>query len=534
MPRANILVVDTGDNLLAERVRAALGECYQVEGAFTGEESIGLIKKKRFDLLIGEIEAPDCVGLSLAERVRGGDPVIAMILIGDYQSVEGAFTRLRAGPQTLIAPRFTASKLRRAVEDTLERSRLMRDNKRLQALLPLFEVSKTLISEVELGKLLDVILEIVWRETEADSVSLMLLDESQQELVVTAVLDPLKSGNNGKEKVGEGIAGCVARTAKSLMLTEETPVGHPLRRAMSEMGISSVLCLPLVVKGKVIGVLRASSKRGGAPFGRSDLEFLSILCGQAAIAIENARLFSGVKTQQARVEQLLNQALLAQERERQRISLEIHDGAAQWMVGASYRVQAFGKLLVKSGLLQSAEELFEVRGVIDETIGELRRVIFDLQPPDLGELGLEGALRQNLQSFERDTGTACSFQIEGTSQSLPPIVEIAVYRVAQEALANVRKHAQATRVDVILRFEAGDLCLKIGDNGKGFILSEALNGSRSGEHLGLSGMKDRAETLGGTLKIETAEGVGTTVALTLPFFAPVPGELSPVAAMLSS
>jgi len=533
MPRANILVVDTGKDFLLEKVKAAVGECYQVEDVPSGEKAIERIKKKRFDLLITEIEAPNCAGLSLAERVRRGDPLIAMVLLGDYRSIDRAFHRLKPGPQALIAQRFTASKLKRAVEDALERRQLMRDNKRLKALLPLFEVSKTLMSEVELGKLFNVILEIVWRETEADSVSLMLLDETQRELVVTAVLDPSRKGNNGREKVGQGIAGWVAKTAKPLMLTEETPIDHPLRRAMAEMRVSSVLCLPLVVKGKVIGVLR-SSKRGGSPFTRSDLELLSILCGQAAIAIENARLFSGVKTQQARVEQLLKQALLAQERERQRISLEIHDGAAQWMVAASYRVQAFSKVLAKSELSQPARELSEVKDVIDQSIGELRRVIFDLQPPDLGELGFLGALRQNLQNFERDTGVVCSFQIDGTPHSLPLILEIAVYRVAQEALANVRKHAQATRVDVILRFGADDLCLEIRDNGKGFDLSEALNGSRSGEHLGLSGMRDRAETLGGAVNIETAEGVGTTVALTLPLCVPVPRELSPIARMLNS
>jgi two-component system sensor histidine kinase DegS len=203
------------------------------------------------------------------------------------------------------------------------------------------------------------------------------------------------------------------------------------------------------------------------------------------------------------------------------------------MVAASYRVQAFGKVLAKGKPFYPARELFEVKDVIDQSIGELRRVIFDLQPPDLAELGLSGALRQNLQNFERDTGSVCSFQVEGTSHPLPPILEIAVYRIAQEALANVRKHAQANKVDVILRFEADDLCLEVRDNGKGFDLSRALIGSRSGEHLGLSGMKDRAETLGGTMNIETAEGAGTTVALTLPCCAPVLRELSPIAGILN-
>lgn len=533
MPRENILVVDTSKDSLLEKIETVTGARYQIVGVPSEEEAIELIKKERFDLLITEVNYPDLAGLSLAETVRRSDPAIAIILLSDQKGIAAASQRLKSGPQAFLAQRFTAGELERAMEDALERRRLLRDNKRLKALLPLLEISKTLMSEVELGRLFDVILEIVWKETEADSVSLMLLDEGEQELVVKAVLGPSERLKNGKEKLGQGLAGWVAKTAQPLMLTEETSIDHPLRRAMTEMGISSVLCLPLVVKGRVIGVLR-SSKRGGSPFTHSDLELLSILCGQAAIAIENARLFSRVKRQQNRVEQLLRQTLLAQEHERQRISLEIHDGAAQWMVAASYRIRAFDRILAKDKLSQSRMELAEIKKVIDQSIKELRRVIFDLQPPALGELGLLGALHQNLQNFEKDTGIACSFRIEGTPPTLSPVYDIALYRVTQEALANVRKHAQATKVDVILRFQGDDLSLEIRDNGKGFDPSKVLNNARSTGRLGLSGMKDRAQTLGGTMTVESAKGAGTTIALTLPLWAPGPKELSPIAKMLNS
>ena len=289
----------------------------------------------------------------------------------------------------------------------------------------------------------------------------------------------------------------------------------------------------MVFNFRLIWVL-SSSITGGSPFTRSDLELLSILCGQAAIAIENARLFSGVKTQQARVEQLLKQTLIAQEHERRRISLEIHDGAAQWMVGASYHIRAFNHTLAKGNLLQTRQELAEIRSVIEQSIKELRRVIFDLQPPALGQFGLVGALHQYLQNFEMDTGIACSFQIEGTPSTLSRIYEITLYRVTQEALANVRKHAQATRVNVILRFQPDDLRLEIRDNGKGFDIVKVLKGANSVERLGLSGMKDRAETLGGSLIIDSAPGAGTCVTMTLALQDAVPEELSPIAKMINS
>jgi signal transduction histidine kinase len=533
MASGNILVVDASQDSLLKKIETLIGESYKIVGVSGCREAIKLMRERRFDLLITAIKSPKSAELFLAEMVRKNDPALGIILLGNRRGIDAASQRLKAGPQAFLSQPFTASELERAVDDALEQRRLLRDNKRLKALLPLLEISKTMMSEMELGKLFDVILDIIWSETEADGVSLMLLDEAERELEVKAVLGTSERLNHAKEKVGQGLAGWVAKSAKPLLLTDETPVDHPLRKEMNKMGVSSVLCLPLVVKCRVIGVLR-SSKTGGSPFTRSDLELLSILCGQAAIAIENARLFSGVKTQQARVEQLLKQTLIAQEHERRRISLEIHDGAAQWMVGASYHIRAFNHTLAKGNLLQTRQELAEIRSVIEQSIKELRRVIFDLQPPALGQFGLVGALHQYLQNFEIDTGIACSFQIEGTPSTLSRVYEITLYRVTQEALANVRKHAQATRVNVILRFQPDDLRLEIRDNGKGFDIVKVLKGANSVERLGLSGMKDRAETLGGSLIIDSAPGAGTCVTLTLALQDAVPEELSPIAKMITS
>jgi len=136
MPRESILVVDTSSGSLLEEVKAAIGERHQIEGAPSGERAIELIKKRRFDLLIAEVVAPDRAGLSLAEMVRRGDPAIAIVLLGDCQGIDGAVQRLEPGPQAFIPRRFTTSELKRAVEDALERRQLMRDNKRLRRCCP--------------------------------------------------------------------------------------------------------------------------------------------------------------------------------------------------------------------------------------------------------------------------------------------------------------------------------------------------------------------------------------------------------------
>ena len=150
-----------------------------------------------------------------------------------------------------------------------------------------------------------------------------------------------------------------------------------------------------------------------------------------------------------------------------------------------------------------------------KSLKELRRVVIGLRPPALDELGLEHALRQSLEELKSD-GLICKFYEEGNHTRLSSSVEIAVYRLVQEALTNIRKHANATKVNLRLRFQKDRLIVEIHDNGKGFDLSQTLNSAISVGHMGLLGMKQRARMLGGDIKIKTGAGAGTTLTLSLP------------------
>ncbi|MEE8173721.1 MAG: GAF domain-containing protein [Dehalococcoidia bacterium] len=525
MPRERILVVDSEQGLI-QAVRRSLAEKdLDIETASGAREAIELGSKERFDLLVARVRGVGLDGAEVVATIRRADPTLAAVLVGDGPIMDDAARSLPSGTQSFVTEPFTGGELMRAVEETLGRRRLQRENKRLKAALPLFEISKTLMSEVDLSRLFDLIGKIVWEETEADRVSLMLLDEATQELTIKAALGlPPEVVNKAKVKVGRGIAGWVAKTAEPLMLPEQAETMPHLKAAMVQEEVSSALCMPLIAKGRVIGVLNSSKRMRGAPFTSSDLELLSILCGQAAIAIENAKLFESAKMQQARAERLLTQTIVAQEDERKRISLEIHDGVAQSMVGASFHVRACHRILPESIGPEVWAELAATERVIDQSINELRRVIFDLQPPDLEELGLVDALKHYAQRFERDIGIACHFQAGDIPASVPRSIGIAAYRVAQEALTNIRKHACASQVAIKLSCQAGDLRLEIQDDGKGFNLARVLDDARAAEHAGLLGMRDRAEALAGRLQVETSEGAGTRVSLKLPVMQAVPGE----------
>ncbi len=156
-----------------------------------------------------------------------------------------------------------------------------------------------------------------------------------------------------------------------------------------------------------------------------------------------------------------------------------------------------------------------MESTIDKSLKELRRVLTGLRPPALDELGLSHALRQSLEDLKTD-GVDCQYSEAGTPVRLPSSTEIAIYRVVQEAFNNIRKHADATKVNLRLHFQADELLVEVRDNGRGFDLSQTLDSAIAVGHMGLLGMKQRAETLGGDIKIKTGEGTGTTVILRFP------------------
>jgi len=211
----------------------------------------------------------------------------------------------------------------------------------------------------------------------------------------------------------------------------------------------------------------------------------------------------------------LTQAVLAQEEERERISVDLHDGVAQWLAGASYRAQAVSTLLSQNDSDEARGELATMENTIDKSLKELRRVLTGLRPPALDELGLSHALRQIFEDLRTD-GLICKFSEVGIPLRLTSSMEIAIYRVVQEALINVRKHAKATKVTLRLQFQADKLQVEIRDNGRGFNLSQTLDSAVSVGHLGLLGMKHRVETLGGDIKITAGEGTGTAIILRFP------------------
>ena len=225
----------------------------------------------------------------------------------------------------------------------------------------------------------------------------------------------------------------------------------------------------------------------------------------------------GTKLEEIQQKQQLGMRIIkAQEEERRRVAREIHDGPAQSMANVVLRVEICEKLL-KIKPEEVKKELSELKGLVKESLQDVRKIIFDLRPMVLDDLGLVPALKRYIAELQERCSLHIDFQVLGnTNERLSGTLEIALFRIIQEALNNVIKHAQAKTVEVYLEQAQTQVNLRIKDDGCGFDLEKVLNNSNSDSY-GLIGIRERVELLEGSFKILTAPGKGTNLLVKIPF-----------------
>ncbi len=269
--------------------------------------------------------------------------------------------------------------------------------------------------------------------------------------------------------------------------------------------------VPLISRDHAIGVINLASQQN-RQFTPQDLALLDSIGRQIGVAVENARLWEEVKEKEALRGQLLEKVIAAQEAERQRLARELHDEAAQILTALSL---GFRTLQEAPNLSRAQRQMVEqLKQQTTDLMQELHRMSVELRPSALDRLGLAAALEQYAREFEQRYGIRAEFEVERVEQSrLPAEVQINLYRIVQEALTNVARHAKASRVSVTLQGRDQTLVVTIEDDGQGFDVEKAMKSGR----LGLFGMQERASLLGGLLHIESAPNQGTTINVEIPY-----------------
>jgi signal transduction histidine kinase len=229
---------------------------------------------------------------------------------------------------------------------------------------------------------------------------------------------------------------------------------------------------------------------------------------------ELAQMARKVQAAQNSLHDYIGEITEAQEEERLRLARELHDGTLQSLIALKQRVQLANKASTPDPKVQAGESLEKL---IEQTIEDLRRTTRALRPIYLEDLGLVTALEMLAREMKNSTNIDVSFSFEGNERRLTPSVELALYRIAQEALSNVARHAQATKAVLQVKYEKDRLTLQVIDNGVGFQVPESPGEFAPSGHFGLLGLYERAELIGASLRIKSEAGKGTQLTIQLPF-----------------
>jgi len=297
--------------------------------------------------------------------------------------------------------------------------------------------------------------------------------------------------------------------------------------------VRTAICTPILdAQGEVLGYFDIRNKHDGAEFTADDREVLMLLAPVASIAIQNtlayqkqARAEAETKSSYKQVRALAAKLQSVREEERMAIARELHDGLGQALTALKFDLAWLaGRLSKTDGALRDKAQTISAQ--IDGTIKTVRRLSSELRPGMLDDFGLAASIESHAQEFEERTGIRCDLSEVDPEPPLSHAQSIAVFRIFQETLTNVARHAQATHAAIRLSATDGRLRLQVKDNGRG-LTPDALAGTHS---LGVLGMRERAELLDGMLDISSAPGAGTTVTVTIPLNEAASGdeELAPV------
>ncbi len=275
--------------------------------------------------------------------------------------------------------------------------------------------------------------------------------------------------------------------------------------------------LPLTVRTKVIGSIILGQKHAHVGINPSpdELRLTVGIAQQLGLSIENARLYQEAQEREQLLGDLLHQVVGAQEAERQRIARELHDATGQSLTAIALGLRGAEGILESNPTI-AAEQIAELKSFTTDALGELRQLISDLRPSQLDDLGLVAALQWYIGEFEKRYPVQTDFVVQGNRIRLAAEYETVLFRITQEALTNVAKHANASRVTVRLGIQPTQIDVSIRDDGRGFDPEQALHGDTRHAGWGLLGIQERTALLGGQYEIDTAPGRGTHIHVVIP------------------
>jgi two-component system, NarL family, sensor kinase len=354
-----------------------------------------------------------------------------------------------------------------------------------------------------------------------------------QSLSIVDIWPAHPSASSLKLPVGFGVTGLVARTCKPVLLDADSPrnaLHRKLLRLEPQQTVAR-MCLPLPgLEGDVVGVL-AVHRDPHRPFGAADLEAAEPYAAILGLRLHAEQLWRAVNRHRTERDQLIKQAISAQEVERRRIAFDLHDGVTTALASMAFHLSAADLTVSElaehadsndSGLERARAELVSARELADLAYNQTRAAISGLHSLVLDDLGLVAAIESLIQMASRDGGPSIDLVVDPAAaiEDIPDHAAAALYRITQEALSNAVKHAEAQRIVVSLRRVGDSIVLGCTDDGKGFDPEERRAARAAdtdgGQHFGLSSIAERCAMIEASLRVESVPGRGTTILVELP------------------
>ena len=382
----------------------------------------------------------------------------------------------------------------------IENARLHEASTRwLRQLESLNEIGNALAGQIELDPLLGLVAARLRELIRARIVLVGLADRAGQIRIAAA------EGGKGASLVGAQLAtarskmGRVVERGRSEIvdaLADDPEVDQGVAR---RAGMTTGLYIPLIVEGVALGVIAAHDRDGGDPrFDEDDLRVGETLAKRAAIAVDLARRVSS---------DAVRRVVEAQELERARLARELHDETGQALASILLGLRSLEQAIDDEA---AHVRVASVRDLVVSTLHDVRRLAVELRPAALDDFGLAAAIERLVETYRDGASTRVDLELQIGSARLPRDIETTLYRIVQEALTNITKHAEASRVSILLTRTARSAVLVVEDDGVGFDSS-----GRAVGRLGLAGMRERVVLVGGRLRIESGSA-GTTIAVEIP------------------
>jgi signal transduction histidine kinase/CheY-like chemotaxis protein len=521
-----ILICDDEPDVLALCVRIIRSAGYDVTGAHHGAEAIELARTRRYDLFLTDLMMPGIKGLEAAQIIRESQPDIVCVMMTGFGTMDTAIQALKLGFTEFVVKPFKPQDLKVAVNRALEKERLRTEVQRLKALVPLFELNKTLMSTVEEEVLVEKVLRTACEELNAD-VGLLALRGEDQNLHIRASREHVSL-------VNEDATNLVADTAQALLeareqvLEQASAQGSGQVQAMIEaLDVQSLLFNPLLAMDAPVGALILAKREGSAPFAPGDRELLSVLCGQAAVALQNARLFKEIQRAYKDLQELdhMKGEFVNIAAHELRTPLAILMGHADLLAEDTRDLEIKRRLqiIVRNGL--------RLRDLIQALL-DMKHLQTGEMPVSVMDFGIDELVDSALQDFYP---MAEKKEIEILAAIPDGLTSIhADWNKVWATLSNLIQNAiqftpRGGRVGVEVRDRHSELWVTVWDTGVGiaedeferifqpfYQVEDSLTREHEGIGLGLSIAKGMIELCGGRIWVESDVGRGSRFTFAVP------------------